>query len=302
MAKIGFIGLGIMGAHMARNLIKGGHSLFVNGAYPVPDDLAKTTTVVADSTAVAQAADIVVIMVPDTPDVANVLFADDGVAKGLTKGKLVIDMSSISPLDTQAFAKKINELGCDYLDAPVSGGEIGARDATLTIMVGGPQKSFDLAKPLFDLMGKNISLIGDNGAGQTCKVANQIIVALTIEAVGEALLFASKAGADPAKVRQALMGGFAASRILELHGERMIKRNFEPGFRIELHQKDLNLALDGARKLGIALPHTASAQQLFSVCAANGGKAWDHSAMVRALEIMANFEVAQAPAADQKAA
>ncbi|MBB5464864.1 2-hydroxy-3-oxopropionate reductase [Paraburkholderia sp. CI2] len=299
MAKIGFIGLGIMGAHMARNLIKGGHALFVNGAYPVPDDIAKSTSVVASSTAVAQAADIVIIMVPDTPDVANVLFADDGVAAGLAKGKLVIDMSSISPLDTQAFAKKINALGVDYLDAPVSGGEIGARDASLTIMVGGPEKAFALAKPLFELMGKNISLIGDNGAGQTCKVANQIIVALNIEAVAEALLFASRSGADPERVRHALMGGFASSRILEVHGERMTKRTFNPGFRIELHQKDLNLALDGARKLGIALPHTASAQQLFSVCAANGGKAWDHSAMVRALEIMANHEVAQAPDSEE---
>src|ERR1700754_3383626 len=295
MAKIGFIGLGIMGAHMARNLLKGGHTLLVTGAFPVPDDLTRTTTVVKSSTAVAQAADIVVIMVPDTPDVANVLFADDGVTAGLSKGKLVIDMSSISPLDTQAFAKKINALGCDYLDAPVSGGEIGARDATLTIMVGGPQKSFDQAKPLFDLMGKNVTLIGDNGAGQTCKVANQIIVALNIEAVAEALLFAARSGADPERVRRALMGGFAASRILEVHGERMTKRTFNPGFRIELHQKDLNLALDGARKMGLALPHTASAQQLFSVCAANGGKAWDHSALVRALEIMSNFQVAQEP-------
>ncbi|HEY4298812.1 MAG TPA: 2-hydroxy-3-oxopropionate reductase [Paraburkholderia sp.] len=302
MAKIGFIGLGIMGAHMARNLIKGGHSLFVNGAYPVPDDLARTTSVVASSTAVAQAADVVIIMVPDTPDVANVLFADDGVAAGLTKGKLVIDMSSISPLDTQDFARKINALGVDYLDAPVSGGEVGAREASLTIMVGGPEKAFAAARPLFELMGKNISLIGDNGAGQTCKVANQIIVALNIEAVAEALLFASRSGADPERVRRALMGGFASSRILEVHGERMTKRTFDPGFRIELHQKDLNLALDGARKLGIALPHTASAQQLFSVCAANGGKAWDHSAMVRALEIMANHEVAQAPGSEAKAA
>ena len=294
MAKIGFIGLGIMGSHMARNLLKGGHTLFVNGAYPVPDDLTKTTTVVKNSTAVAQAADIVVVMVPDTPDVANVLFADDGVAAGLTKGKLVIDMSSISPLETQAFAKKINELGCDYLDAPVSGGEIGARDATLTIMVGGPQKAFDLAKPLFDLMGKNVSLIGDNGAGQTCKVANQIIVALNIEAVAEALLFAARSGADPERVRRALMGGFAASRILEVHGERMTKRTFNPGFRIELHQKDLNLALDGARALGLSLPSTAVAQQLFSACTAHGGKAWDHSAMVRALELMAGHEIATA--------
>src|ERR1700761_6694352 len=293
MAKIGFIGLGIMGAHMARNLIKGGHSLFVNGAYPVPEDLSKTTTVVANSTAVAQAADIVIIMVPDTPDVANVLFADDGVANGLEKGKLVIDMSSISPLDTQAFAKKINALGVDYLDAPVSGGEIGARDASLTIMVGGPEKAFATAKPLFELMGKNISLIGDNGAGQTCKVANQIIVALNIEAVAEALLFASRSGADPERVRKALMGGFASSRILEVHGERMTKRTFDPGFRIELHQKDLNLALSTAQALGVSLPNTATCQALFNACVAHGGKAWDHSAMVRALEVLANHEIGQ---------
>ncbi|SAL62361.1 2-hydroxy-3-oxopropionate reductase [Caballeronia peredens] len=302
MATIGFIGLGIMGAHMARNLIKGGHKLVVNGKFPVPDDIRAQTQVVADSAAVAQASEIVITMVPDTPDVANVLFADDGVAKGLSKGKLVIDMSSIAPLETQEFAKKINALGCDYLDAPVSGGEVGAREATLTIMVGGPEKSFEIAKPLFELMGKNISLIGDNGAGQTCKVANQIIVALNIEAVAEALLFAARSGADPERVRRALMGGFASSRILEVHGERMTKRTFNPGFRIELHQKDLNLALDGARKMGLALPHTASAQQLFSVCAANGGKAWDHSAMVRALEIMSNFQVADEPQQAAKAA
>ncbi len=298
---IGFIGLGIMGAHMARNLLKGGHRLVVNGAYPVPDDLRAVTQVVADSTAVAQAADVIISIVPDTPDVRNVLFADDGVAKGLSAGKLVIDMSSISPLDTQAFAKEINALGCDYLDAPVSGGEVGARDATLTIMVGGPQRAFDRARPLFELMGKNISLIGDNGAGQTTKVANQIIVALNLEAVAEALLFAARSGADPERVRRALMGGFAASRILELHGERMTKRTFDPGFRIELHQKDLNLALDGARRLGVALPHTASAQQLFSVCAAHGGRSWDHSAIVRALEIMSNYEIAE-PQRDAKVA
>ena len=293
MAKIGFIGLGIMGAHMARNLIKGGHSLFVNGAYPVPEDLSKTTTVVANSTAVAQAADIVVIMVPDTPDVANVLFADDGVANGLTKGKLVIDMSSISPLDTQAFAKKINALGVDYLDAPVSGGEVGAKGATLTIMVGGETAIFDSVKPLFDMMGKNVTLIGAVGAGQVCKVANQVIVAATIEAVGEALLLASKAGVDPARVREALMGGFASSRILEVHGERMTKRTFDPGFRIELHQKDLNLALSTAQALGVSLPNTATCQALFNACVAHGGKAWDHSAMVRALEVLANHEIGQ---------
>ena len=292
MATIGFIGLGIMGAHMARNLLKGDHTLVVSGKHSVPDDLRARATVVANSAAVAQAADIIIAMVPDTQDVANVLFGEDGVAQGLTAGKLFIDMSSISPIETQAFAKRIEALGADYLDAPVSGGEVGARDATLTIMVGGKAAAFERAKPLFALMGKNITLVGESGAGQTCKVANQIIVALTIEAVGEALLFASKAGADPARVREALMGGFASSRILEVHGERMIKRTFDPGFRIELHQKDLNLALDGTRKLGIALPNTASAQQLFSVCAANGGKAWDHSAMVRALELMADHTVA----------
>jgi 2-hydroxy-3-oxopropionate reductase len=292
MATIGFIGLGIMGAHMARNLLKGEHTLVVSGKHSVPDDLRARATVVANSAAVAQAADIIIAMVPDTPDVANVLFGEDGVAQGLSAGKLFIDMSSISPIETQAFAKRVEALGADYLDAPVSGGEVGARDATLTIMVGGKEAAFERARPLFALMGKNITRVGDCGAGQTCKVANQIIVALTIEAVGEALLFASKAGADPARVREALMGGFAASRILEVHGERMIKRTFNPGFRIELHQKDLNLALDGARKLGIALPNTASAQQLFSVCAANGGKAWDHSAMVRALELMADHTIA----------
>src|SRR5471032_1929402 len=292
MATIGFIGLGIMGAHMARNLKKAGHALVLNGAYPVPDDLRSLGKVVASSTDVARASEIIVIMVPDTPDVANVLFADDGVAQGLEKGQLVIDMSSISPLETQAFAKKINALGCDYLDAPVSGGEVGAREASLTIMVGGPEAAFERAKPLFDVMGKNVTLIGDNGAGQTCKVANQIIVALNIEAVAEALLFASKSGADPERVRRALMGGFAASRILEVHGERMIKRTFAPGFRIRLHQKDLGLALAGARELGVALPQTAAAAQLMQACAANGLADLDHSALVRALEMMAKHEVA----------
>ncbi|MGV2290146.1 2-hydroxy-3-oxopropionate reductase [Trinickia sp. YCB016] len=290
MSKIGFIGLGIMGTPMALNLQKGGHQLFAYTRRTVPAELVAAGATACDSAkAVAQAADIVITMVPDTPNVADALFGENGVAAGLTPGKLVIDMSSISPIETQAFAKKINALGCDYLDAPVSGGEVGAKAATLTIMVGGPQAAFERAKPLFELMGKNITLVGGNGDGQTAKVANQIIVALNIEAVGEALLFAAKAGADPAKVREALMGGFASSRVLEVHGERMIKRTFDPGFRIELHQKDLNLALDCARSLGMALPNTAGTQQLFNACAAQGGKAWDHSAIVRALELMANY-------------
>src|SRR6476620_11516556 len=292
--QIGFVGLGIMGRPMAQNLINGGHKLFVYGKRTVPPEIRDGATVLDSLKAVAEHAETIIIMVPDTPDVQDVLFSPDGVAAGLKPGKTVIDMSSISPIDTKEFAARIVQKGCDYVDAPVSGGEVGAKAASLTIMVGGSESAFNRVKPLFELMGKNITLVGDIGAGQTTKVANQIIVALTIEAVGEALLFASKAGADPAKVRQALMGGFASSRILEIHGERMIKRTFDPGFRIELHQKDLNLALEGARALGISLPSTAVAQQLFSACAARGGSKWDHSGMVRALELLADHEVAKA--------
>jgi 2-hydroxy-3-oxopropionate reductase len=291
--NIGFIGLGIMGAPMAGHLLAAGHTLFVRTRSKVPAALAGAT-VCASPAEVATRADIVFTMLPDTPDVEAVLFGKDGVAAGLSKGKTVVDMSSISPMDTKLFAQKINALGCDYLDAPVSGGEVGAKAASLTIMVGGPEAAFARIKPLFELMGKNITLVGGNGDGQTTKVANQIIVALNIAAVGEALLFASKAGADPAKVRQALMGGFASSRILEVHGERMIKRTFNPGFRIGLHQKDLSLALAGARAIGVALPQTAGAAQLMQACAANGMQDLDHSALVRALELMANHEVAKA--------
>jgi 2-hydroxy-3-oxopropionate reductase len=295
MSQLGFIGLGIMGTPMAAHLIKAGHTLFVHTRSKVPADLLSAgATAYASATEVAQHADIIFMMLPDTPDVEKVLFGDKGVAAGLSKGKTVVDMSSISPMETKVFAQKINALGADYLDAPVSGGEVGAKAASLTIMVGGPEAVFERVKPLFELMGKNITLVGGNGDGQTCKVANQIIVALNIAAVGEALLFASKAGADPAKVRQALMGGFASSRILEVHGERMIKRSFNPGFRIGLHQKDLSLALSGARALGVALPQTAGAAQLMQVCSANGMQDLDHSALVRALELMAAHEVDKA--------
>lgn len=292
--NLGFIGLGIMGAPMCGHLIAGGHKMFVATRSKVPEAIAQAgATVCKSAHEVASKADIIFLMVPDTPDVERVLFGDQGVASGLTKGKVVVDMSSISPIATKEYAQKVNALGCEYLDAPVSGGEVGAKNAALTIMVGGSETTFDRVKPLFELMGKNITLVGGNGDGQTAKVANQIIVALNIEAVSEALLFAAKAGADPAKVRQALMGGFAASRILEVHGERMINRTFNPGFRIELHQKDLNLALASARALGVSLPNTATAQELFNACSANGGKAWDHSAMIRALEKLANFEIGQ---------
>ena len=292
--NVGFVGLGIMGKPMALNLIKGGHTLFLNSRSGVPKELTDAGgKACASPKEVAQQADIIITMVPDTPDVDKVLFGANGIAEGLSKGKTVVDMSSISPIETKQFSNKINQLGCDYVDAPVSGGEVGAKNAALTIMVGAPQAAFDKVKPLFELMGKNITLVGGNGDGQTCKVCNQIIVALNIEAVSEALVFASKAGADPAKVRQALMGGFAASRILEVHGERMIKRTFDPGFRIELHQKDLNLALQGAKAMGVSLPNTATAQELFNSCSANGGAKSDHSAMVKALERMANHEVAK---------
>ncbi len=291
--KIGFIGTGIMGKPMAGHLAKAGHRLLT---------FSRSNTAVEGCTAAASIAeltkqsDVIILMLPDTPDVAEVLFGEGGVAGALGKGKTVIDMSSISPTETKKFAARIRELGCEYVDAPVSGGQVGAQNAALTIMCGGSQTAFDAVRPLLELMGKNITLIGDNGAGQTCKVANQIIVAATIEAVGEALLFASKAGADPAQVRAALMGGFASSRILEVHGERMIKRNFQPGFRIALHQKDLNLALSGAKELGISLPATSMCQQLFNAVVAAGGAGLDHSGMVQALETLAAHPIASAAA------
>ena len=287
--KVGFIGLGIMGRPMAEHLASAGHEMYLHSRSGVPQGMQGAPC--GSPREVAEQAEIIIVMVPDTPDVERVLFGEQGVAEALGAGKTVVDMSSISPIATKEFAKRVNETGADYLDAPVSGGEVGAKQASLTIMVGGSDAAFERVRPLFEAMGKNVTLVGENGAGQTTKVANQIIVALTIEAVAEGLLFASKAGADPAKVRQALMGGLATSRILELHGNRMIERTFNPGFRIELHQKDLNLALQGARSLGISLPNTATAQELFNNCVAHGGKAWDHSGMVRALEAMANYEI-----------
>ncbi|GJD46922.1 2-hydroxy-3-oxopropionate reductase [Methylobacterium cerastii] len=293
--NIGFIGLGIMGAPMAGHLIAAGHSLFLKSRRAVPEALvAAGGTACATAAEVASHADIVILMLPDTPDVEAVLFGADGVADAIKTSKTVVDMSSISPIATKDFAARIAERGGAYLDAPVSGGEVGARNAALSIMVGGDEADFGRVQPLFSAMGKTVTHVGPVGSGQVAKVANQIIVALTIEAVAEGLLFASKAGADPAKVREAITGGLATSRILELHGKRMIDRTFDPGFRIGLHQKDLNLALEGARALGVSLPATALAQQLFSACVANGGAAWDHSAMVRALELMADHEVGAA--------
>jgi len=293
MAKLGFIGLGIMGKPMAGHLLAAGHAVHIYDVNPEPvkEISAKGAVVCSHSKEVAQKSDVIFIMVPDTPDVEVVLFGTDGVAEGVRSGSIVVDMSSISPIATKEFAKKLAAPGVKMLDAPVSGGQVGAEKATLSIMVGGEPEVFEQIKPYFELMGKNIVHIGENGDGQTCKVANQIVVALTIEAIGEALLFASKAGADPKKVREALLGGFAQSRILEVHGERMIGRSFDPGFRIRLHQKDLNLALQTARSLGLSLPNTATAQELFNAVAAQGGSDLDHSAMVLALETLANHKV-----------
>jgi 2-hydroxy-3-oxopropionate reductase len=294
MSTLGFIGLGIMGAPMAGHLRAAGHELLVHTRSQVPQALLDAGAVACKTPAeVASRADVIFTMVPDTPDVAKVLFGEHGVASALSKGKTVVDMSSISPIETQNFAKRIEAAGADWLDAPVSGGEVGAKAASLTIMVGGKDEVFARVQPLLALMGKNITHVGPAGAGQITKVANQIIVALNIAAVGEALVFASKAGADPARVRQALMGGFAASRVLEVHGERMIKRTFNPGFRIRLHQKDLNLALQGARSLGLALPNTAMTAQLMQACAAQGDDQLDHSALVTALERLAKHPVAK---------
>ncbi len=289
---LGFVGLGIMGRPMAHNLIKGGHRLHLHSRSGVPGDLTAAGGAACSSgREVAQRSEVVFAIVPDTPDVEKVLFGPGGVAQGLSPGKVFVDMSSISPASTRAFAGRLAGLGCDYLDAPVSGGDVGARQATLTIMVGGSEAAFERVRPLFRLMGKNVTRVGESGAGQVCKVANQIAVALNIEAVAEALLFASRAGADPAKVRQALLGGFAASRALEVHGLRMIERRFEPGARVDLHRKDLHNALAGARELGLALPGAATAAQLFNACAAAGGSSWDHSALVKALEALAGHEI-----------
>ena len=295
MATIGFIGLGNMGAPMAANLVKAGQQvtgfdLVTGRAEALATNGGRAAATAAEA---AAAGEIVITMLPAGPDVRSVYLGDGGVLARARKGALLIDCSTIDVETARAVAAAAADARFDMLDAPVSGGVVGAETASLTIMVGGEPATFDSVKPLFDMMGKNVTLIGAVGAGQVCKVANQVIVAATIEAVGEALLLASKAGVDPARVREALMGGFASSRILEVHGERMTKRTFDPGFRIELHQKDLNLALSTAQALGVSLPNTATCQALFNACVAHGGKAWDHSGMVRALEIMANHGIGQ---------
>lgn len=282
-----------MGHPMALNLQKAGHSLFLSQHHdPAPADLlAAGAVALANPKEVAQEAEFIIVMVPDTPQVDDVLFRADGVAAGVGAGKVVIDMSSISPTATKAFAAKINEKGAQYLDAPVSGGEVGAKAASLSIMVGGDSSAFERALPLFQAMGKNITLVGGNGDGQTAKVAKPDHRRPEHPGGGRSPAVRFEERRRPGEGPRSADGRFASSKILEVHGERMIKGTFDPGFRISLHQKDLNLALQGARELNINLPNTANAQQVFSTCAALGGSNWDHSALIKGLEHMANFSI-----------
>ncbi len=293
--NLGFIGLGIMGKPMALNLLKGGHKLAVHGRRPetMKPLVAAGAQACTSPQAAAAGADVVFIMVSDTPDVERVILGEHGVIHGARLGSVVVDMSSISPIATQAIAKQLAEKGIDMLDAPVSGGEAGAIAGTLSIMAGGKAKVFERVLPLFQLLGKNIVHVGAHGAGQTAKVCNQMVVAQTIAAVSEALIFAIKAGVDPAKVRQALLGGFAGSKILEVHGQRMLERNFKPGFKAKLHQKDIRIALLAAHELGLGLPGTAMASAYLNALVGSGEGELDSSAIVKILEKMSGVQVKQ---------
>ena len=291
--RVGFIGLGIMGKPMARNLLKSGHPLIVHSRSRAPvDELVGAGAADGKSPrGVAQQSDIVITMLPDSPDVQQVVLGRDGVLEGIRPGSVLVDMSTISPLVTQEIANAVTAKGAQMLDAPVSGGEKGAIEATLSIMAGGPEPVFTRVRPVFETLGKNVVHIGGAGAGQVTKACNQIVVALTIQAVSEALVLAAKAGVDPAKVRQALLGGFAQSRILDVHGQRMLERNFKPGFRVRLHQKDLSIALSTGKALGVPLPATAVVQEAFTALRGLERSDWDHSALVTLIEELARVEV-----------
>jgi len=290
--NIAFIGLGIMGTPMALNLKKAGHTVFVYGRRPesVAPLAEAGCTACASPAEAAALADITLIMVSDTPDVETVLFGYNCVADGAKPGSVVVDMSTISPTATQAFAHKLQARGIEMLDAPVSGGDVGAINATLSIMVGGKPEVFERVKPVFEAMGKNIVLVGDNGAGQVAKACNQIVVAVTIEAVAEALTFARKNGVDPARVRDALMGGFAGSRILEVHGKRMLDNEYKPGFKTKLHQKDLNIVMQTAKELGLALPGAALVMQHLNALMGTGGAELDSAAVMKIVERESGME------------
>lgn len=289
MERIGFIGLGIMGKPMALNLLKAGYPLVVHSrSRGLVDELAREgATPVSSPKAVAEASDAVITMLPDSADVELVVLGTDGVNEGVRSGMLVIDMSTIAPATARKVSEALNAKGVESLDAPVSGGEVGAKEGTLSIMVGGTEGAFQRALPLFQVLGKNVVYMGGPGAGQVTKACNQVVVGLTIQAVSEALILAEKAGVDPAKVREALLGGFAQSRILDLHGKRIIERNFQPGFKLRLHRKDLGIALQTGHELSVPLFATAQAAALMDALLAQGKGELDHSALALLVEQLA---------------
>jgi len=289
--NIGFIGPGIMGGPMAHNLMKGGHKLWVHARRPeaMKKLVDSGATACATATDVAKHADVIFLIVSDTPDVESVIFGEGGLAKHARSGSVIVDMSTISPTATKVFAERLAKQGVDMLDAPVSGGETGAINGTLSIMVGGTAKVFERVKPLFELMGKNIVHVGDNGAGQVAKACNQIVVAVTIEAVAEALTFARKNGADAAKVRDALMGGFAGSKVMEVHGKRMLDNDFKPGFKVGLHQKDMRIVMETAHQLGVALPAAALVTQHLNALMGTGDTDLDSAAVVKVVKRMSGM-------------
>ncbi|MDY6875500.1 MAG: 2-hydroxy-3-oxopropionate reductase [Chloroflexota bacterium] len=290
---VGFIGLGIMGKPMALNVLKAGFPLVVhNRSHGPVEELAVAGAEDGGSPkGVAQRAEIILLCLPDSPDVLQVVEGPGGVFEGVSRGKVIVDMSTISPVVARDLAAKAEQLGVEMLDAPVSGGDVGARQGTLSIMVGGKPEVFDRVLPVFQTMGKNIVRVGDAGAGQVTKACNQIVVALTIEAISEALVLATKAGVDPARVREALLGGFAQSRILDVHGQRFLNRNFQPGFKARLHHKDLKIALETGRTYGVPLPATGLVHEFYGSLVATGKAELDHSTLVTLIEELSGVEV-----------
>ncbi len=295
--KIGFVGLGIMGKPMVKNLIKNGFEtkVFNRSQSPVEELLSTGAIAAHSAAAAAENVDAVITMLANDQAVESIYLGENGIIQGIQKGTIAVDMSTTSPDTARKIDTLLKERGATLLDAPVSGGDVGAADASLSIMVGGDEAAFDKMLPIFKAMGRNISHVGESGAGQIAKCANQIIVALTIEAVSEALLLVHRSGADPEKVRNALMGGFAQSRVLELHGQRMIQRNFEPGGKVSIHKKDNEIALELASRLNLYLPGTSLVSQLWNAASAqNGGQDWDHSGLLRLLELMSNTTISNA--------
>ena len=291
--KIGFIGLGIMGRPMAQNLIEAGYELVLyTRTKEKAEELAGDSATVAGSPKeVAGSADVVIAMLPDSPDVEEVVAGEDGVLEGIKEGALIIDMSTISPVVARNLAEKARKKGASMLDAPVSGGDVGARDGTLSIMVGGSGEDFERARPLFEVMGKTVTHVGEAGAGQVVKACNQIVVGLTIEAVSEALVLGSKAGVEPSKILDVLSGGLAGNKVMEVKRNKFLQHSFDPGFRVELHHKDLGIALAAGREYGVSLPVTAIVDQMLQALKAKGRGDRDHSAILTSIEDLAQHEI-----------